>query len=109
MSLLHRSLALAVSLLCMTSPLSPAQNLPPVPSKLLPSAQGGPATAPARVHTSPIAGRTIMIRQVPKEFDSDAEEAAEIARNKALAEAAAAPAAVAAAPAAARIPRSEFY
>ena len=93
----------------MTTPLSRAENLPLVPSKILPSPRGGPVKAPARVHTSPIADRTFVIRQVPKEFDSDAEQADEIARDKALAEAPApGGAAAAAAPAAARIPWSEF-
>jgi hypothetical protein len=129
MNLLRRFVALAVSSLCMTALPSGAQDLPPVPSKILPTPQA-PTSLPARTHVSPITGRTIAIRVQPEAFDSDAEEAEVIARNKALprgvprpfekrgaikkatpAKAAAAKAAIAAAaaPAAANIPDSEFY
>jgi hypothetical protein len=87
MSLLRRYLALAVSTTFIAVLAHGAQNQPPVPSKVLPPAQAA-TTLPARTHTSPITGRVYAIRLEPKELDSDAEEAMEIARNKALAKAA---------------------
>jgi hypothetical protein len=77
-----RFLILSAMLLCGMIFASPAQQLPPVPSKVLPTAK--PSAAPVRTHRSPKTGRTYAIRVEPKEFDSDAEEAAEIERNKAL-------------------------
>jgi hypothetical protein len=71
---------LATSLLSMMFLASGAQQLPPVPSKVLPTAQ--PDTAAARTLRSPITGRTYSIRVEPKEIDSDAVESADIARNE---------------------------
>ncbi len=116
-----RYLFLGVPLLCMIVIASRAQQLPPVPSKILPAAQ--PPTAPSRTHKSPITSRTYAIRVEPEEFDSDAEEAAVIARNKVLGKSApralakteaakkkaAAPKKAASAPAPTDIPDSEFY
>jgi hypothetical protein len=118
MSLLRRYSALAISTSCIAVLAHGAQKLPPVPSKVLPSASGR-TTLPALTHISPVTGRVFAIRFEPKGLDSDAEEAMEIARNEASARAASRPRATAeatkksaagkTAPSTADIPESEFY
>src|SRR4051812_651338 len=100
------SSASVASVVMLVATVSAAPQTPPVPSKVLPPAQG-PAAGTPQSFVSPITGTVYTFQTIPETFETDEAE-------KALGREAESPAAPGVAPAppaaaAAGIPKSEFY